>query len=386
MLKHLRNKSTQKKIYILIAIGVLPAFLIWGVQVGDENKQSPFTLGTIDGKKITVKDYKDSYSALYHQVQMVYGDKANQLLPYFNIRGQAMDRLLLLHYARKNGLKTSDAEVVRWIGSQPVFMEKGALSMDLYQRLIDRYLRTTTRVFEEEIRGTLTLEKIRAKLKSQVVVSDDALRKAYDAEKGPKTVSYILFAADPALIASQTVTPDEIEKVTPLLASKLTDENTGKPLEKAASDEKIESIIAEQKAKSELFKKAEELRVKIAADGIDKVGQTEGLQPVTVENFVKGVTLPSLGANPEVEQVIAGLKEGETSNPLMLKEGVVVLQVQKVTPADNVNFEKDKKEFKEIYIESEADKSMDKILAELREKANIDVEVLRKLFGEDEEN
>lgn len=383
MLKHLRNKSTQKKIYILIAIAVLPAFLVWGIKAGDESKASPFTLGSIEGQKISATDYKNSYSALLHQLQMMYGDKATQLAPMFNLRGQAMDRILLLHYAKKNGLKTSDKEVVEWIGSHPIFVEKGEFNTEMYRAFVERYLHTTTRTFEEETRGTLTIEKIRKKEKTEINVSDEELRKIYDTQNGPKTVAYVVMMPDPADADKKTVTQDEIDKVLPLLSKQLVDETTKQPLEKAAAEEKVKKIIAEQKAKSDVLKKARELREKMEKDGFEKAAADASLTVSTLENYVKDGEIGSLGKNPSFDRELSQLKENEISVPVALENGVLLAQVKKSGTADTAAFEKEKDSFKENYLDSKSEDGLDKILSNMRDKAKINADAVRKLFGDE---
>src|SRR3989338_8035981 len=189
MLKALRNKSTQKKIYIGLAVMIIPGFLIWGVTFSMKEGESPSSaLGRIENRSFSLQDYLKSYKATQHQLELFYGDKAREVSRQINLKGQAWDRLLLLHYAKKEKLKTSDSEVVDWISKQ--FSLKGRFDEALYKRYVDVALRSNPREFEEEVRESLTISKISEKLKNRITLTEDDLKKAYDEAHGKKDIVY----------------------------------------------------------------------------------------------------------------------------------------------------------------------------------------------------
>ena len=53
MLKLLRNKKTAKKIWIVLAIIILPAFIFWGFGGAMRDKNEKGYIGKISGKKIS---------------------------------------------------------------------------------------------------------------------------------------------------------------------------------------------------------------------------------------------------------------------------------------------------------------------------------------------
>ena len=176
MLKFLRNKHHQKKIYIILAIAIIPPFLMWGVTTSQKDSKIPATIGVIENKKVSLREYLNSYKAVQHEMALMYGEKLKEAAPTINMKGEAWDRILLLNYAKKEKIKTSDAEVVEWISGQPLFQSHGQFDANIYNLYVTRILRSNARDFEEEIRDVLTIEKIAAKIRLNITVKDEKLK------------------------------------------------------------------------------------------------------------------------------------------------------------------------------------------------------------------
>jgi hypothetical protein len=177
MLKLLRNKKVQKRIYIGLAVMIIPAFVSWGVIVGNKETDVQTALALIGRKKISIQQYLKSYNAVQHELALRYGVAGKDMKQALNLKGEAWDRLLLLHYANENKIKTSDSEVVGWLTSQPVFFHRGRFDTQFYKLYIQSYLRMNSRDFEEEIRGLLTIDKIRGKIASGIILKEDEIKK-----------------------------------------------------------------------------------------------------------------------------------------------------------------------------------------------------------------
>ena len=113
MLKALRHKGTQKKIYVVLAVVVISGFAVSGLLISHDDKNSSAALATIDKRKITVQEYLSSYRAVQRQASFMYGDKLNELKNRINFKGEAWDRLLLLDYAKKQKIQASDADYLK---------------------------------------------------------------------------------------------------------------------------------------------------------------------------------------------------------------------------------------------------------------------------------
>lgn len=222
MLKFLRNKHTQKKIYIILAIAIIPPFLMWGVSTSQKDAKIPSTLGMLDNKKVSLKDYLKSYKAVQHEMALMYGQKANSAAAMINYKGEAWDRLLLLHYAKQEKIKTADTEVVQWLMNQPIFQSRGQFDDKLYKLYVSNYLRSNARDFEEEVRDLLTIEKVVDKLRSNITVTDVELRTIYDQENSEKDIVYGLLPWESERDNFQ-VSDQDIQNIYPIVKDRLTE-------------------------------------------------------------------------------------------------------------------------------------------------------------------
>ena len=179
MLKSLRNKKIQKRIYLVLAAAIIPPFLFWGVSLTQKESDSPSSLGIIGRQTITVQNYLAGYKAVQHQISLMFGENAQRVQGLLNVKGQTWDRLLLLYYAKKERLRASDDEVVEWLTRQPVFSHQGRFNDNFYKVFVTNFLKTNPRAFEEEIRGTLTIGKIRDRMESKIQLDDGKLKKLY---------------------------------------------------------------------------------------------------------------------------------------------------------------------------------------------------------------
>ncbi|HTL71608.1 MAG TPA: peptidylprolyl isomerase [Candidatus Eisenbacteria bacterium] len=223
MLKFFRNQKNQKRIYVTLALIIIPSFIITGVVLfapqGD-GVEGTSALGTINGHKVTIGQYLTSYKATMRQAQMIYGEKYTQAKQFLNIKGEAWDRLLLLEYAKKNRIRTSDAEVVDWLQSQSAFQRGGQFDLRLYKMYVDQVMRANTKEFESEVRDMLTLEKVRQGVMKNAVLTDAELRKLFAAETGSREIVYGVLPWKTQKDAS--VTDAEVDQLYPLVKDRLT--------------------------------------------------------------------------------------------------------------------------------------------------------------------
>ncbi|MDO1501530.1 SurA N-terminal domain-containing protein [Winogradskyella maritima] len=81
-------------------------------------------------------------------------------------------------------------------------------------------------------------------------------------------------------------------------------------------------------------KKAKMIMDKISATSVDDIASAQGQSVKTASGLtLKNTTLSGAGAEPKIVGAAFGLKEGETSKPIVGDRGVYVLEVTKVTDA-----------------------------------------------------
>jgi hypothetical protein len=340
-----------------------------------EQGTNPSTvLGTLESRKFTVSDYLASYKAVQHEIMFLYGEQANRVFPLVNIKGEAWDRLLLLHRAKKDGVRVKDSEVVNWLTRQPVFFTKNQFDPAIYKLYVDQYLRMERRDFEEEIRENLILDRLRAKIRETVRISDSELKDRFIAQNSRRDISYGILPWESEK-ENVTVTDEETEKMKGLF----------KNLAQEESPDEIRDLLLRQKASETAAKKMEGWRAAMTTEGFDKILADNGLERKKFEKLDKSSSPPDLGEVSRVERVVEELKEGEISRPFIVPAGAAILKVVKIYPPDEKTFETEKTAFLEKAINDQTTEKLTEILEELRKKLKIDLETTRKIFQTPEE-
>src|SRR3989338_8703679 len=125
MLKQLRDKKTAKKILIVLAIVIIPAFVFWGFSSALRSQRESNYAGKIFEKRITLLEFKDAIEAIRSQAIMQFGDKFSEIQKYLNLESQAWERLILLYAAKKRKITVGDQEVIDLIQKYPFFQRNG---------------------------------------------------------------------------------------------------------------------------------------------------------------------------------------------------------------------------------------------------------------------
>ena len=187
MLKFLRNQKNQKKIWIGLALVIIPAFLSWGVIFSIKGQDDHTALGVFDGKKITIQQFLTQYRAVQHEFMLRFGKRYQEIAKTANLRAQTWDRILLLAYAKNEKINVNDREVVSWITSQPLFSNRGGFDDRFYKIYTANFLRMSQRDFEEEVRQNLMIEKIRESMRPKISVTDQDAQTLYESETKKST-------------------------------------------------------------------------------------------------------------------------------------------------------------------------------------------------------
>ncbi len=193
MLKALRHKKTAKRIFIFLAIIIVPAFVLWGSgSMVSDKKQSNYA-GEIFGKKISFQDYHDALKAVQDQAVIQFGDKFNQIQPLLDMEKLAWERLIVLHKANAEKIKISDEEVVRTIAQYPFFEKNGKFNDQIYQQVLRYGLEITPKEFERHIRESLMIAKLFKKYTKDISLSEKDLLSEYEKENEKVKVGFLSF-------------------------------------------------------------------------------------------------------------------------------------------------------------------------------------------------
>lgn len=191
MLRQLRNKEVAKKIIIGLAIIIIPAFVLWGAgSLRGGRRRGPSYAGTIFGKKVSFDEYAESWRAVKNEAMMRY-ENFYKIYKQLDLEGEAWDRLILLHEAKRRGIKVSDEDVINTIRSFPFLIRDNKFDAELYEHVITNMFRISPREFEEDIRGSLIIAKLISSATEDVSVTEEELLQEYKKENEKIKIVYI---------------------------------------------------------------------------------------------------------------------------------------------------------------------------------------------------
>lgn len=193
MLKRLRNKKTAKKVWIILAILILPPFILWGsgsLIRSKEEKETGF-LGTVFGKKISFLEYRDAISAVRNQAIMQFGDSFEQIERYLNLDNQAWERIIVLSEAQRRKIKAIDREVIDLIRNYPFFRMKGQFNQKAYTDMLKYFFHIQPRQFEEQTRQNIMISKLFEAVTREIKINEEEIRKEYQKDNEQLSLYYI---------------------------------------------------------------------------------------------------------------------------------------------------------------------------------------------------
>ncbi len=151
--KLIRNKFVWAIFAILVSLSMVGLF---APQPGGNSERRTNDLGTLFGEEISRDEFFRA-RAFAQSFQPTRGGEEAQL----RIDEEAWGRLAMLRYARKLGLRVSDAELVETIRRDPSFSQDGVFSMQAYQQLVRQQLGIPVALFEEYIREEILINRLR---------------------------------------------------------------------------------------------------------------------------------------------------------------------------------------------------------------------------------
>jgi len=211
MLRFLRKYSSSTGIKILY--GLLAAlFVIWGVgAIGGERID---VVARVEGATITRRHLDRAAANLQSRYeQMLRGQWTPELARSLDLRGQALDQLvdqaLLGHEADRLGIKVTDADLDDAIVRLPELQDGGHFSRERLEAFLKS--QRDRGEFEDEMRRSLLLERVRSLVTDGVQVSDAELQERYRLDHEQATVAFVRIKSA-ELGADLALTDEDLQK------------------------------------------------------------------------------------------------------------------------------------------------------------------------------
>ena len=149
-----KNSIIIKIVFVVIVLSFIGTmFLVWGEGRSGMGGGSLGYAAKVDGSKITMEEYQNSYQRIRNVYQQIYGQSLPaEMEKTLGLKKVALDTLidnrLVMKEAKSMGIKVTKEEVAAAIAAMPAFQKDGAFSFDLYQQLL-KGNRMTAKDFEE---------------------------------------------------------------------------------------------------------------------------------------------------------------------------------------------------------------------------------------------
>ncbi|MBU1998018.1 MAG: peptidylprolyl isomerase, partial [Candidatus Omnitrophica bacterium] len=329
--KHLYNKKTQRIIWIVLMLFIMPAFILLGLKSGDRSQQGSDYVGKIFGKRVSFAQFRDSYSATRNRAIMQFGDKVKEVEKLLNLESQAWDRLVLLAEAKRRKIRVSDQEVITAIQTYAFFQQKEKFDQGLYEQLLKYVFGSNPRSFEEEIRQNLAISKLYDLITKSVMVAEKETKDEYRKNNEKLSIEYIRNS------------PEEYIKDVVATDWQMNDYYNKNSLEfKEPPAYNLEYIMptSETQANAIAFqlKKNEPLE-KISKDFSLAIKET-GL-------FSQTESIPGIGFSQEVIDIISKMKPGNMLPILAIYDKYYVMRIKEKNDAYVPDFDKVKEKVRE---------------------------------------
>lgn len=220
MLNNIKNKmaalggsnkklSTSGSYFVLfLALGAMTFF---GVCTPYDRQETPIgAAAKIQGEEVSNSEFVRAYENYSQRLRQQYGDQYDPaaLRVASSVMDQLIDQRILFLKASELGLGASEDQVVHWLNEMAAFRdEKGAFSEESFKNYL-RSNRYTESTFLNELRRSLTVQKLRSFISQTYFVSSKSAEIEYRLKETKYDVEFIKI--DPSKI-KQTISKDRID-------------------------------------------------------------------------------------------------------------------------------------------------------------------------------
>lgn len=176
----------------------IPSFLRWGNQAAPADR-----IASVDGDAITVAEFRRIYLAQLAAYRSAYGGNVSeQLLKQLGIEQQILQQMVderaALAEATRQGLSVTSEEVAQRILTMPAFQENGRFIGEARYQALLRMQRPpiTAAEFEESLRRSLLIDKLRAALTEWMTIDDGEVEREYRKRNEKVKVEVVMLSAD----------------------------------------------------------------------------------------------------------------------------------------------------------------------------------------------
>lgn len=317
-------KSMRKNMKIIMWV-LLVTFVLWGGSsaVLSRSKTANYA-GVVSGKKVGWKEYEQNYSAVLNQAKLAYGEKFNEIKQYLNLEQGAWDRIILLRDAAKKRIRVSDNEVVETVCNIPLFQDaSGKFVPQIYKRVVEYFLRVPAREFEDQMKDTIKISKLRDRITNDVAIGDSELLEKYKARFEKVNADFALVNADDFKTQAE-INDEKINQY-----YQLHKQNFKTPM--AVNIEYIPFEYSSYKTKDEAEDAASDVSYELGQEkqpNIYVVAKKFNLPVKETGFFAMDEQIPGIGLSYQVAFEAFKLEQGQISNPIKTEKGRYIIKLK----------------------------------------------------------
>lgn len=374
MLKILRDKKNAKKIWIILCAVIIVPFVFWGAgsSVRNRGQEKETIAGVIFGRKVQIEEYREAVHAVQVQALLQYGDRLEEVEQYLNIEGQAWERLILLHEAKRRRIRISDRDVVASIQKYPFFRKDGVFDEQLYARILRYGLRVQPRTFEEQARQNLMILELYKQETNTITADDKEVRDMYERMNEEISVQYIAGLPEDF---TKNLKPDDKQLQDYYNANAVIFK---KPVSFNAEYVSSDSEVIIRQIASELAQHKESIQI----------SKDFNLPVKETGFFDENNPVKDLEWSPMIPRLLMQMQVGDVSPPFKAKDTYYVLRLKERTEAYIPVFEEVKDKVRERYLlvqgaekALEAAKGCRQTLTRMATEGSIDLAAAAKEHG-----
>ncbi len=203
MLDRMRRHKAWLQWSLVLVVLAFIIFYIPDFLRGSTDASSGDTIASVEGHAITSGEFKRTYQAQLEAYRSAYGGQmSEQLLKQLGIEQQILQQMVdeqaALTEADRLGIQVSDEEVRQRIFAIPAFQDNGRFIGDArYEQLLRAQRPPLTPTdFEDGIRKTLVVEKLRASLTDWLSIPDKELEQEYRRRNDKVKLAVVSVSAD----------------------------------------------------------------------------------------------------------------------------------------------------------------------------------------------
>jgi peptidyl-prolyl cis-trans isomerase D len=198
-----RHKAWLQWSLVLVVLAFIIFYIPDFLRGSGADATSGETIASVEGHAISSGEFRRTYQAQLRAYRSAYGSNmSEQLLKQLGIEQQILQQMVdeqaSLAEARRLGIEVSDEEVRQRIFAIPAFQDNGHfIGEQRYQQLLRMQTPPLSPSdFEDGIRRSLTVEKLRASLTDWLSVPDKELEQEYRRRNDKVKLAVVSFTAD----------------------------------------------------------------------------------------------------------------------------------------------------------------------------------------------